>query len=384
MNIYLDNQTTTRPSKTVLDAMLPFFCEKWGTLSAPHKFGKELFLPLEEAYKALYKLMGAEEDDLFIFTSSGSEAVNQAIFSTYLSVTRTTGKNHFVTTAIDEAPTILSLERLQEFGCITSHAPVNSNGFTTKELIADSITPRTALVSLSLANGLTGVLQPIEEIAELCKERGIVLHVDVTHMVGKGYFPWHEWGVDILTFNGEQFHAPKGTGGLFVRADFDLHSLIVGGNEQLSLRGGSLNVPALIGLGEAAKESFANINHICTETSRLRTLFETLLQTTLKEVTPFFQNVERAPNITALNFPKVTSDALLYLLSRQGIYATLGGCAFQHIKHVLKASSIETHSALSFALSRETTEAEIHLAALEIEKIYVKLRKCAEHIEVTL
>ncbi len=156
---------------------------------------------IREAYLSLYAFCGASKEDHLIFTSSGAEAVNHVIWATYVDVTRKTGKNQFLCSNLDEAPTIMAMSRLQECGCLFHMVPSTPYGYVTAKEVAEKITPRTALLSLSWANGLTGVIQPVAEIAELCHERGILFHVDATHVLGKGDFTIEESGADFLTFN---------------------------------------------------------------------------------------------------------------------------------------------------------------------------------------
>jgi cysteine desulfurase len=186
--IYLDNSTTTRPSDAALSKMMPFYTDFWGIPSTPHQKGQELFPGMNESYRLIYTLLGAKEEDDFVLTSSGAEAINHVIFSTYRDVSQSTGKNHFLTSNADEAPIVMSIARLERFGCVGKIVAVNNNGIVMPEAIADAITPRTALVSLSWANGLTGVIQPLAEIGDLCRQRGILLHIDATHVLGKLFY----------------------------------------------------------------------------------------------------------------------------------------------------------------------------------------------------
>ena len=187
-----------------------------------HQLGGRL-LPLQEralreAFLMLYAFAGAKKEDHFIFTSSGAEAVNHAVFAAYLDITRKTGKNHFLCSILDEAPTIMSMNRLNELGCVFQMIPSINEGRVTVKDVAEMITPRTALLSISWANGLTGVIQPLTEISALCKDRGILFHVDATHTLGKGDFSFQESGADLLTFNGPS----GGMGGLFIRSGIEI------------------------------------------------------------------------------------------------------------------------------------------------------------------
>ncbi len=351
--IYFDNHTTTKPSTAAIAAMQPFLEEKWGSPAAPHKMGQSLLPDLEKLYEPIYQLLGARSSDNFVFTSSGAEATNHVVQAAYLDIARETGRNHFITTSADEAPVIMAYERLELLGCETTLAPVNADGILTPDALIDAITPRTALVSLSWANGLTGVVHPVAELAEICRERGIWLHLDATHILGKIDFDLDEIAPDLITLNGNHLHAPQGTGGLWIRSGLRLSNLILGGMEQDGRRAGPFSVALLAALSVACEEALAHRDHVAIETARLRNRLETELN-----ATPLFQNTLRTPTTTALSFPGVTADALLYRLNRAGLYASFGGGTYQPLPNC----------AVSFSLSRHTTAEDVDAAVALINK----------------
>jgi cysteine desulfurase len=360
--IYLDNSMTTRPSEHAISAMLPFLTDKWGTPSAPHMQGQEVLPAMEDSLKAIYRLLDAKDKDDFVFTSSGPEAVNHVVMSVFSDVTSMTGKNQFITSMIDEAPSIMAIGRLEKWGAVGKMVKPDAEGKITANIIADAITPRTALVSLSWANGLTGVINPIKSIADLCKERGILFHLDATHILGKLFFEMEDVDAHFITFNGDHIHAPKGTGGLWIRSGTKCSPFIVGGIEQAGHRAGSVNVPGLVALGQAARQQMESRDYLCTEIARLRDKFEKGIIAGFPGATPFFQDQERLPNCTAIGFPGIVNEALLYALNRKRLFASIGGGSFQQIGLVLEASGIPkmlATSAINFSLSRETHEDEI-------------------------
>lgn len=376
--IYLDNSQTTRPSDKAVSRMLPLLTEMWGTPSAPHQMGQQLYPAMEEGYRAIYHLLGASEKDRFVFTSSGPEAVNHVFLSTYFDVTDPTGKNHFITSTIDEAPALMSLARLEQLGCVGKMVPADKHGQITAENVAETFTPRTALVSLSWANGLTGVINPVSSIAKVCRERGIALHLDATHILGKLYYDLEEIKPAFITFNGDHLHAPKGTGGLYIRDGIKCSPFIVGGLEQGGYRAGNFNAAAFVALGHAASEAEEARDYMCTEIARLRNKLEEEVLAQVGESVVFFRDRERVPHITAIAFPGVFNEALLFALNRKNLFANMGGGSFQQIAHVLTASGISAdlaNSALSFSLSRETTEEEIDQAIKIIAETVKRLRK---------
>jgi len=366
--IYLDNSMTTRPSEKAVSSMMPFITDHWGSPSSPHTMGQDIYPAMRESYQQIYKLLGASEEDDFVFTSSGAEAVNQVIASAYLDVTVPTGKNQYITSNIDEAPALMAISRLEQMGCVGKIVHPDNEGKVTAEKIADAITPRTALVSLSWANGLTGVLHPVGEIASLCQERGILFHLDATHVLGKVFYEMEDVGADFITFNGDNLHAPKGTGGLYIKKGITCSPFILGGIEQGGYRAGSYNIPGLIALGHASQEALEARDHLCTEVARLRDHLESEVLEAIPSAVPCFQNQERLPHCTTIAFPKVTNEALLYALNRRGVYASIGGGGFQQIGLILQSCGFEekiAQSAVSFSLSRETSPEEID-SAIEI------------------
>ncbi len=333
---------------------------------------------MKEAYLILYNYAGAQKEDHFIFTSSGAEAVNHAIFSAWLDITRKTGKNHFLCGALDEAPAILSMSRLHQLGCVFQKVPSNTSGYLDLTAIAEMITPRTAMLSLSWANGLTGVVQPLHGIADLCRDRGILFHLDATHVLGKGEFSFKDTGADILTFGSEV----AGTGGLFFRQGAEISPFILGGKNQANMRGGFFAPSALIECAKWAKEKMACTDHYCIEIARLRLLFEEKISSQTNAEVLFFDQ-ERIADTTSLAFPGIASEALAYVLAQKGLKASFGGDQLQHFVHILKACGIDEpvcHTALSFAFSHTTTEEEIEKGADIIIKTVQEMQKYSEYL----
>jgi cysteine desulfurase len=376
--IYLDNSTTTRPSLQTVSKMMPYFHEHWGIPSVPHKIGEELLPALTEGYKAIYQLLGAREIDTFVLTSSGAEAVNQAIMSAYFDVTLSTGKNQFLTSFIDEAPPIMILDHLEQFDCVCQQVKPNKEGKVTAEILSKAISARTAMISLSWANGLTGTINPVVEIASLCKQRGILLHLDVTHALGKLYFEIPDIDAHFFSFNGDQIHAPKGSGGLFIKAGTPCRPLILGGNEQGGMRAGSFSVANLVGLGHAAKEAMDSRDLLCMEVARLRDKLEMGIVANYPEAVPFYSDQERLPHCTTIAFPGIASEAMLYSLNRKNVFANIGGGNFQQLSQILLHAAVPealAQTAVSFSLSRETNEDEVDRAVQLIAESARQLRK---------
>jgi cysteine desulfurase len=383
--IYLDNSTVAKPSEKSVSAMMPFLTTYWGTPSAPHQKGQELFPFLSDYFKTLYTFLGAHDSDRLVLTSSGAEAVNHAVMSAYRDVTLATGKNQFLASKTDEASSMIAIGRLETLGCVGKTLEVNEKGILTPEVLAHSLTPRTAFLSLSWANGMTGVIQPVHEIAQLCRQRGVRLHLDATHVLGKLFIDLEEISPDYLTCNGEQLHTPRGTGLLYIRRDVSCSPLLFGSADQGGMRAGGINMAGLAALTCAAKEAIDARDLVCTETARLRNRLE---QEVIKEISDAqicFKEQERLPHCTALLFPGIANESLLFALNRKGICASIGGGNFQQLALILQAAGFEetlAHSAISFSLSRYTTDDEIDRAVQIIVETVRQLKTLSENLEV--
>lgn len=382
--IYLDYQTTTPPRQESLNALFSSLENEWGSTSSFHRLGDRQNLEYRNAISQIYKALSIEKDHDFVFTSSGVEAINHAIFATYLHRTQTSGRNHFVTSQIDEAGIMMSLNRLQEhFNCSFSMTPVDQNGMLSVKAIAEAITPRTALVCISWACGLTGVIHPIEEIASLCYERGIWLLIDASHVIGKLDINFEESKIDFLTFNGDHLFAPKGTGGLFAKKEKLFNPFILGGNEQMGLRGGSLNLGGLKALSLSLDFLKEKQNTYSLHIASLRDLFEKRILESIPGSKIFFEESERLPHISCIYFPKVSQEALAFLLNERGVYVCYGGGIMQQLSHRLIASSVsscEAHSALSFGLSHLTELCHLEKAIAIIQESYQQLFRFSQYL----
>lgn len=378
--LYFDFQTASFPTDGVLRAQAPFGTERYGTILAAHDFGQSLHGDLTCAKFHLRALLQLEEEDAVLLTSSGADAVNQVVFGVYLTESRKLGKNHYLVGQNDEAAAILSIERLEEFDCYHDLLRIDSRGQICHKTLAESITPRTALVSVTGANGLTGVVQPLREIAEICRNEGVLLHVDVTHALASRESDVAHCA-DFITFHGEQLHGPKGTAGLIVRRGLDLAPLIVNGQE--SACRSQIDPGALVGLGQAAKETLERRPQINTQVARVRYLFEREINRLCPTIQPLMSEQERVPNISVLAFPGVSSEFMAYSLNSRRLYASFGGGHFQQIHYLLSAMGIDSalaQSALSFSFSHLTSLSTALEGAQVIFETYSKVRKLSENL----
>lgn len=331
----------------------------------------------------IYELFGAEKEDVFVFTSSGAEAVNQVLWSVFLKISRTAGKCHFITSQVEDAPTLQMMKRLEELGCFVKIAPVNEKGEIDVEKLAELINPRTALISITMAQGSTGVIQPVEEIGNLCRERGVLLHLDGSYAAGKYAFSLSELKPDYFTFSGDKIHSLASTGGLFAKKQAPLVPLILGGN---SLRGGPLDTASILSLCSACAQASLFVDAMALEVARLKSYFERELQKAVPNIQILFKDSLKLPNTTVVSFSGVHQEALHYFLKKAQIETEIGGDFSQSLSSLLTASHIglkTANSALSFSLSRMTTEEDLKTAILKISETVAFLRSISEGIENT-
>ncbi len=361
--IYLDHHSATRPCTAALERMTPFLQDHWGASFAPHRMGQELIAGLDSRYQMIYDLVGAKDSDRFVFTSSGAEAVNQVFWSIFLEKARKEGKCHLLISSIEDAPTVQCAKRLEDLGCTIKIASVDEKGQIDLAQLAKGINPRTALISVTMAHGLTGVIQPVEEIIQLAKEKKVLLHLDATYALGKYPFIFDS---DYLTFSGDRIHSVKGSGGLFAKGEVPLVPFILGGDEQGGWRGGSFDIPSFMALSAAAQQAALYLDVMALEVVRLRDLFENEVRGTV-----LYKDSLRLPNTTAIAFEKVHQESLLYFLNRKGVYASIGGVNLSHLSRIHE-------SAVSFSLSRMTTEEEIIKATAIVNETVRQLQALSE------
>ncbi len=373
---YFDYQTASFPTESVAAAMHPYQRQQFSSLLSVHEVGEAIHPALDQAREHVRALLGATDEDAVLLAPSGAAAVNQIVYGVWAGESRVLGKNHYLASQNDEAAAILSIERLEDFDCHHDLLAVNDEGVVTEQELRRALTPRTALVSLSLVNGLTGVVQPLSEIASICRDEGVLLHIDLTHALTSLPIEVERWGIDFATFSGEQLHGPKGTGALFARRGLELSPLVATGQESICY---STQIPgALVGLGQAALETNQRREQVNTQVAHVRYRFEKELCAQCPEVRPLLEDLDRVPNIAILAFPNVNNEVMAYRLSRARIFATFGGGLYQQVQYLLSAMGIASslaQCALSFSFSHLTSLESAIAAAREIGGIYRALQK---------
>jgi cysteine desulfurase len=375
--IYLDNNATTAIAPEVLDAMLPYLGELYGNPSSMHTFGGQLHKRIEEAREKVAALIGAEPAEI-IFTSCGTESDNTAIMSALESFPQ---KRHVITTRV-EHPAILNFcKHLQRKGYRVTFIPVDKVGNLDLKTLYDSVDDDTAIVSVMYANNETGVIFPVEEIADFVKKRGVLFHTDAVQVIGKVPVNMRGLAADMLSISGHKLHAPKGIGVLYVRKGTRFHPYLIGGHQEHGRRAGTENLASIIGLGRAAELAGKNIGEERLYLSRLRDRLEQGLLQNCPDARVNGNTGSRLPNTTNISFEWIEGEAILLRLNEHGVCASSGSaCSSGSLEpsHVLRAMGVPftaIHGSIRFSLSRYNTEAEIDRVLEIMPGIVQQLRK---------
>lgn len=360
---YLDNNATTRTAPEALEAMLPFFCERYGNASSMHEFGGTVRADVDAARERIAAFLGAASPSEIVFTSCGSESDNQAIFGTVEAL----GPETVVITSQVEHPAVLQpCLKLEERGYRVLRVGVNPNGtLRMDEYSAALATPGPKLVTLMWANNETGVLFPIAECARMAKAAGAVFHTDATQAAGKVPIDLSALPVDLLTFSGHKLHAPKGIGVLYIRHGTPIRPFLLGGHQEESRRAGTENVPYIVGLGKAAELADAElrtgeIDRICALRDRLQ---QELLQIPDTVINGSLEM--RVPTTLNVSFPYIEGEAILYHLSDAGICASSGSACTSgslepsHVLRAMKVPFTSLHGSIRFSFSRYNTDEDV-------------------------
>jgi cysteine desulfurase len=373
--VYLDNNATTRPAPEVVEAMLPYFTEWYGNASSVHRFGQRSRQAIDEARAQISAAIGCADSEL-LFTGGGTEGINTAVRG--LLAARTPRKR-IVTSTVEHSATRELCAQLAREGAEVVEIPVDPQGTLDLDRLREAVDDTAALVTLMWANNETGVLFPVRQIAEICRAARVPFHCDGTQAVGK--LPVHvgNIGIDAMSFASHKFHGPKGVGGLFVRKGLRVRPLLIGGPQERGRRGGTENVPGIVGMGKAAEMAITALPQM----ERVASLRDQLERQILDQIDDSHVNGRtdlRLPNTTNIGFARLEAEAILLLLSEQGICASAGAaCSSGSLEpsHVLKAMGIDgriAHGAIRFSLSRYTTPDEIDRAIAALPGMIARLR----------
>lgn len=377
--IYLDNNATTQCVPEVVEAMLPYFSEKYGNASSMHNFGGENRHVIDEARRQVAALIHAEYEDEIIFTSCASESDNTAIFST-VRANRT--KKHIITSAVEHPAVLEPFKFLESQGYRVDYIGVDEQGRFDMEQFKQVIDADTALVSVMWANNETGTIFPIAEIAQIAHEHGAVFHTDAVQAVGKIPVDVQAAGVDLLSLSAHKFHGPKGVGILYVKRGTRFMPYLMGGHQEKHRRAGTENVPYIVGIGKAAQLAQKRLSDgTMARVSALRDELEQGILKTIPDVKVNGDPQHRVPNTTNISFGYIEGESILMFLNEFGVCASSGSaCTSGSLEpsHVLRAMKVPfqfAHGSIRFSLSDQTTRADIEVVLKELPAIIKRLRE---------
>jgi cysteine desulfurase len=364
--IYMDHSATTPVAPEVLEAMLPYFSEKFGNASSLHGYGLEAKEALEDSREKVARLLGANTEEI-IFTSGGTESDNLALKGI---ARRSKEKGRHIITSSVEHPAILETCRnLQKEGFEVTYLPVTSEGLVDLSVLESAIRPDTILISVMHANNEIGTIQPLEEIGRIAAEKDIFLHTDAVQSVGKIAVDVNALGVDLLSLSAHKLYGPKGVGALYVRKGTRLESIVQGGGHERGLRSGTENVAGIVGLARAAELSEEGM---ATEGQRLTELRDRLATLVLEKVKDAWINgsmKKRLPGNLNFGFKYVEGESLLLFLDSKGIAVSTGSACSSHKlepSHVLLSLGLkpeECHGSLRITMGMSNTLEEVDFVA---------------------
>ena len=378
MLIYADNAATTKMSRTAIDAMLPYLDEIYGNPSSLHSAGQRAKDAMTGARQRAASVLGCMPREI-TFTSGGSEADNQAIFSA-AAIGKKSGKNHIVSTAFEHHAVLHTLEALEKDGFAVTLLDVHENGVITPEQVMTAIRPETCLVTVMYANNEIGTIQPVPEIGKICREKGVLFHTDAVQAFGHLPVNVTEQCIDMLSLSAHKFHGPKGAGLLYCRKGIPLMNIIYGGVQENGKRAGTENLPGIMGMAAAMEEAAANIEHNAQKVMALRDR----LMGKLSEIPHSVLNgdpVRRLPGNVNFCFEGVDAESLLLMLDEKGIAASSGSaCTSGSLdpSHVLLAIGRPYELALGslrLTINEQNTAEEVDYIASSVCEVVEKLRK---------
>lgn len=373
----MDNAATTRVTEPVFEAMRPYFGEIYGNPMSVHSFGREARKGVEEARRQVAAALNAEPSEIY-FTGCGTESDNWAIRGAAYANLRK-GK-HLITTQIEHHAVLHTCEQLEREGFNVTYLPVDEFGIVRMDALKAAIRPDTTLISVMAANNEIGTIQPIEEIAKLAKERGILFHTDAVQAIGSLSFDVKAMGIDLLSLSGHKFHAPKGVGALYIRNGVRLQRLIQGGAQERTQRAGTENVASIVGLGKAIAMAAENIDR---HNAQLTAVRDRLIDRILAEI-PYTRlnghRTQRLPGNCNISFRFIEGESLLLALDLKGIAASSGSaCTSGSLdpSHVLLAIGLPheiAHGSLRLSLSEENTIEQADRVVDALKEIVARLR----------
>ncbi len=376
-NIYFDHAATTPVDPRVLEKMLPYFTDNFGNPNSQHAFGRRAVTAVDEARDTVAKCIGAKPSEIY-FTSGGTESDNWAMRGAAHALANR-GK-HLIISAVEHPAMLSAAKELQREGFEVTLAPVDGYGVVDLAKLEEAIRPDTVVIGVMAANNEVGTLQPVKEIAALAKARGIAFFTDAVQAAGTLEVNVKELGADMLSLSGHKFYGPKGVGVLYVRSGLKLARLVAGGHQERGMRGGTTNVPGIVGLAEALRLSQEHLHENAAYVAGLRDRFVARVQKEIPFVKYNGHPENRLPGNANFSFRYIEGESLLFSLDLAGIAVSSGSaCSSGSLEpsHVLLAMGVPeglAHGSIRFSFGRENTAGEVDYAVDRLKEIVVRLR----------
>ena len=380
MKVYLDNNATTMVDAQVKEAMDPFISEKYGNPNSLHGFAGETHPAIREGMEKIYAGIRAKKEDSVIITSCATESNNWVLKSIYFEYILTGRKNHIIISEVEHPSIIATAKFIESMGCRVTYLPINEEGLIEAQSVRDSITSKTALVSVMWGNNETGAIFPVEEIGEICDEHKVLFHTDAVQAIGKVPVDVQSFNVDYLTFSAHKFHGPKGVGALYMKKGKELIPLFHGGAQMGGHRSGTLNVAGIVGMGKAIEQATDALDFEMEDVREMRDAFEDELLK-IKDTFVVTPRDKRTANTILISFRGIEGESMLWDLNREGIGASTGSaCASEDLEanSVMEAIGADedlAHTAIRFSLSRYTTQEELDHTLVVVKKAVERLRE---------
>ena len=383
MRVYFDYNATTPMAPEAVEAVAAATRDLFGNASSVHHFGQQAKAAMDDARSSIAALINADPSEI-VFTSGGTESDNFAIRGAADAIASTGSRRHLVVSAIEHEAVLNTAKALTRHGWLASHIPLDHSGVVAIDRVRELVTDATAIVSVMHANNEIGTVQPIAEIAAVAHEHGALMHTDAVQSVGKIPVDVRTMGVDLLALSAHKFNGPKGAGVLWVKRGTRMHPILTGGKHERSRRAGTENVPAIVGLGVAARLARTKLAAEAIRVARLRDRLE---ESILRDVPGTAINGDRerrVPNTTNISFERVEAESLLIALDLDGIAVSTGSaCSSGTLEpsHVLRAMGFPAHrtqNSLRFSLGMFSTDAEVDRVIAVLPALVSKLRGLTE------
>ncbi len=372
--IYLDHAATTAVDREVVQAMTPYFTERFGNASSLHTFGRDANQALARARAEVADALGAGAEEI-IFTSGGTESDNLALKGVLRG-----RRGHIITSSIEHPAILKTCQHLERLGCDVTYLPVDADGLVDPGDVESAITSETRLISVMHANNEIGTIQPVSEIGAIALDHGVPFHTDAVQSFGKTELDVRKMNIDMLSLSSHKIYGPKGVGALYVRKGLHIDPLLYGGSHEMGIRAGTENIPGIVGFAKAVSLACERFD---SDTAHLVKLRDMLINGMFDSIDDVFLNghrEKRLPNNANLRFMFVEGEAMLIHLDTKGIAASTGSaCSSASLdpSHVLLALGIplgDVHGSIRFTLGRENTEEEIRYVLDVFPTIVKKLR----------